>query len=293
MDDLKLPATLLPASTATSPVHVTHRRNAVAMTACLSQRPAQVVPFSKTSLAGRRGDNVSSRAPRFGQSNVRCAANRIEGSPDEKKSYRVTVTAADKLTVPTSRRHDEGASLDSYMRLPVSNYVNIPLPLDAKLERIDDDVFSLSAPKLQFFNLWVQPVVKTRVVSCEDMVQISAMECVLSGSQMVTDLRLTEAIQFSVETQFTWETNPPSITSNSEIKVLVDPPGPFALLPTSQLESSGNSVMRMMLGVLQKTFISELAKDYDRWAVDGEYRDTRAGRPAGAVQNVAASASSQ
>lgn len=56
--------------------------------------------------------------------------------------------------------------------------------------------------------------------SCEDMVQISAMECVLSGSQMVTDLRLTEAIQFSVETQFTWETNPPSITSNSEIKVL-------------------------------------------------------------------------
>lgn len=48
-------------------------------------------------------------------------------------------------------------------------------------------------------------------------------------------------------------------------QVLVDPPGPFALLPTSQLESSGNSVMRMMLGVLQKTFISELAKDYDRF----------------------------
>ena len=51
------------------------------------------------------------------------------------------------------------------------------------------------------------------------MVKISAMECILTGAQMVTDLRLTEAIQFSVETQFTWQTDPPAITSNSDIKV--------------------------------------------------------------------------
>lgn len=36
---------------------------------------------------------------------------------------------------------------------------------------------------------------------------------------MVKDLRLTEAIKFSVETEFTWTTIPPAITSKSDIRV--------------------------------------------------------------------------
>lgn len=47
-------------------------------------------------------------------------------------------------------------------------------------------------------------------------------------------------------------------------QVLVDPPGPFSVVPTPQLEMTGNTVMQLMLSTLQKTFIQQLADDYNR-----------------------------
>jgi len=55
----------------------------------------------------------------------------------------------------------------------------------------------------------------------------------------------------------------------------VDPPGPFALIPVPQLESTGNAVIRMMLSNLQQVFIRQLADDYNRWAQDEAYRTRR------------------
>jgi hypothetical protein len=69
---------------------------------------------------------------------------------------------------------------------------------------------------------------------------------------------------------------PGSIKSSSDIKVLLDPPAPFSLLPRPVLEQTGNAVMQASLNALQGAFIESLAKDYARWARDPSYRAARA-----------------
>ena len=70
---------------------------------------------------------------------------------------------------------DEGAnedlSLSAYMRLPVSQYVDVPLPMGATMAKVGsctgdetrDEEFTLTIPGLKFFSLEVQPVVNVRV----------------------------------------------------------------------------------------------------------------------------------
>eukprot|EP00193_Tetraselmis_chui_P014604 CAMPEP_0177774842 /NCGR_PEP_ID=MMETSP0491_2-20121128/13754_1 /TAXON_ID=63592 /ORGANISM="Tetraselmis chuii, Strain PLY429" /LENGTH=255 /DNA_ID=CAMNT_0019293311 /DNA_START=133 /DNA_END=897 /DNA_ORIENTATION=+ len=176
----------------------------------------------------------------------------------------VVVTAEDTVSVPTTMEHDYGATLAAYMRLPVENYVNIKLPLGGKLERMGGEMFELVVPVVRFFNLWVQPVLVVRVCSVPDGVEISALDCRIDSSAE-KELRLTDAVQFTVDTKFTWNDSPQAINSTSKLRVLVDPPPPFAMLPTLLLQATGNAVMQVSLKKLQREFIANLAKDYDRW----------------------------
>jgi len=61
----------------------------------------------------------------------------------------------------------------------------------------------------------------------------------------------------------------------TDIGVGVDPPGPFAVLPRSLTQRVGDAVLSTTLKVLQGYFIDGLAKDYERWAADEEYRLNR------------------
>src|SRR5438105_195566 len=68
-----------------------------------------------------------------------------------------------RLRVPVTARHDPGADLAAYMRLPVSQYVLIDVPMGGSLQRVSADEFELSVPRLQFWDVWVQPRVWCRV----------------------------------------------------------------------------------------------------------------------------------
>ena len=61
----------------------------------------------------------------------------------------------------------------------------------------------------------------------------------------------------------------------ADIGVGVDPPGAFALLPQSFAEKVGDAVMRTTLKALQTVFLKGLGADYQRWAIDAEYRAAR------------------
>ena len=85
------------------------------------------------------------------------------------------------------------------MQLPTDQYVLIPLPNNAKLEKMSDNIFSLKVPELQIFNVWLRPHVVSRVDVTPDGVIIEAIECRLDGSSEVQRLDLNSKFELFVK----------------------------------------------------------------------------------------------
>jgi hypothetical protein len=101
-----------------------------------------------------------------------------------------------------------------------------------KLERMGGEMFELVVPVVRFFNLWVQPVLVVRVCSVPDGVEISALDCRIDSSAE-KELRLTDAVQFTVDTKFTWNDSPQAINSTSKLRASTPQPLNLTATPAS------------------------------------------------------------
>jgi hypothetical protein len=229
------------------------------------------------------------------------------------------VTVAGKATVaiappPIQHALSHNVTLTHYMRLPVDQYVLIPMPLGSSLNRmdnIDGDVspssidypsecseFELVVPTISFFKLSLQPVVYATVQPHLNRVVISSTKCVLCGSPFIEKVKLNDRFDFSVNCTLTWEdplSNSSmsqlgeiecSITSETCIKVDVDVPKPFRSIPKRLIERAGNAAMKVSLNYIQANFVDNLATDYENWATNSEYRIYRASLSAKEVRVV-------
>lgn len=189
----------------------------------------------------------------------------------------VALRTSDRIVVPVTAQHDTYCSLQAYMRLPVSQYVLMDVPLGGSLKRVGEDIFDVIVPHVRFFDLWVQPRVrcKVRLLNSPERVDIRCVQCILDGSPGVKQLRLDDHVEFDVHTCFTPQQGPPAIQSESHINVLVDPPGPFRYLPDFILKSVGEAALKASLSTLQRVFINSLGRDYAKWASDSVYREER------------------
>lgn len=107
-------------------------------------------------------------------SSVECALDAGEGR--DCCAYAVNLRAHTRVRAATDERDEPGLTLSDYMRLPVSQYVDVPLPLGATMARLGegtvrtatasetrDETFELTIPGLKFFSLEVAPVIAVRV----------------------------------------------------------------------------------------------------------------------------------
>ena len=167
-------------------------------------------------------------------------------------------------------------SLESYMTLPVEQYVLVPMPLNAKLSRQDDE-FLLIVPPMNFFNLQVQPIVTASVILEPNQVVISSKKCRLNSptgeSSYIEKVRLNDRFQFYASCTLSWDTE--NIFASTKIKVDVDPPRPFDKLPRKLLETTGNTAMRLSMNYIIRSFLKGLSQDFYRWSEDEEYREQR------------------
>jgi len=166
------------------------------------------------------------------------------------------------------------------MALPVDQYVLIPLPNNAKLEKLDEEHFALRVPEIQIFNVWLRPYVVSTVQVTEEGVLIEAQEAKIEGSPEVDRLELNSKTAFSIKVVLKGQEDPRGLRSmlvaTTEVNVWVDPPPIFrAMFPKRLMYETGNSVLRTSLNLLQNTFLQGLARDYNRWAVDQAYRHSR------------------
>jgi len=204
--------------------------------------------------------------------------------PDDPK-YWVKVDVSDSVMVPVSEFCDPGAELEKYMKLPVSQYTLIELPLGGRLSRLNEHMFELKVPRVEIFSLWVEPQLvcqvsqETQPYQC---VQVVSNDCRVDGTGSIP--QLTECFHFYVKSYITWRNaepdaygvpQQPALICNSQIRVRLDPPLPFSVFPKELLEATGNAVMGASLKSLQGSFIKNLAKDYAKWATSADYRTTR------------------
>ncbi len=121
-----------------------------------------------------RASAASSDATVFDASSVECALDAGEGR--DCCAYAVNLRAHTRVRAATDERDEPGLTLSDYMRLPVSQYVDVPLPLGATMARLGegtvrtatasetrDETFELTIPGLKFFSLEVAPVITVRV----------------------------------------------------------------------------------------------------------------------------------
>lgn len=192
------------------------------------------------------------------------------------RNFDTIVKASSKYKTETVFQHDMGASLTSYMRLPVDQYVCIDMPLNSTLRRTENEEFELVVPPVTIFKLSVSPTVYCQVKQTPDQVLITSNRVYLGGSDYVRTLNGCYNIQIKSVFGFRDTEDERVITSESVIDVQVDPPKPFSYLPRRVLQSTGNLAMNIALRQIENAFINSLAKDYSRWATDEAYRDARA-----------------
>lgn len=193
-----------------------------------------------------------------------------------KMGFDVLIDVSSQFETPCSMLHDSDVSLSSYMQLPVDQYVCIKMPLNATLERMHTTIFNLTVPPVGLFNLEVSPMVICDVDQDQESVIIRSNTCILRGSPYVVGLNGCYNMQ--IETKFKWVDNneKKAILSSSQISVAVDPPAPFKFFPRKVLTSTGHLAMSIALRQIENAFVQSLAKDYERWATDAEYRLLRA-----------------
>ena len=92
----------------------------------------------------------------------------------KERNYNTFVKVKSNFEAQTILEHDENCSLKDYMRLPVDQYVCIKMPLNAKLQRLNDNFFNLTVPPVTFFNLQVSPTVQCIVSQTQDAVVIES-----------------------------------------------------------------------------------------------------------------------
>mmetsp|Transcript_19062 Transcript_19062/g.35108 ORF Transcript_19062/g.35108 Transcript_19062/m.35108 type:complete len:262 (+) Transcript_19062:173-958(+) len=222
-------------------------------------------------------------------------------SPSGIKDTKVAVDGkATAAIIPPPRHHalSNNITLTNYMQLPVEQYVLIPMPLGSSLTRVDnndvnfpsdsdDTKFELVVPTITFFKLSLTPVVYASVQPHENRVVISSTKCILRGSPFIEKVQLNKRFEFSITTTLTWEdalqlnlkddkSMDCSIRAESYIDVDVDVPFPFTTIPKKVLVLTANAAMKLSLKIIQATFVDNLARDYNKWANDVEYRNYRA-----------------
>eukprot|EP00956_Cyclotella_meneghiniana_P006145 scaffold8044_cov38-Cyclotella_meneghiniana.AAC.3 len=253
----------------------------------------------------------------------------IQHHSPTKFDTKVAVNGQSIVTVhPPSHAASKNVTLSTYMRLPVEQYVLIPMPLGSSLTRIEDKeekisnnnnpdvdmmvsstMFELQVPTITFFNLRLQPIVYATVQPYPDKVVISSTKCILHGSPFIEKVRLNERFVFNVQCTLTWsddllrKNHPQSrststndeeriltelkqtssssstactITANTSIDVDVNVPRPFNSIPKRILQKTGNAAMKLSMKYVQRSFVENLGKDYEKWAKDVGYREYRA-----------------
>ncbi|KAL0002712.1 hypothetical protein SO802_016493 [Lithocarpus litseifolius] len=185
----------------------------------------------------------------------------IRISADSTQKARFVARRKESVTVRQLER-----PLIEYMRLPASQYS----VLDAeRIERVDENTFRCYIYRIKFFAFEVCPVLLVRVEEQPNGCCIRLLSCKLEGSPMVA--AQNDKFEASMVNQVSCGSNQSNslvqqLTSDTVIKVSIEIPSAFSLIPVQAIESTGTQVLEQVLRIMLPRFTAQLVKDYQAWA---------------------------
>jgi len=200
-------------------------------------------------------------------------------------SLQVYAVERAQLTASTSASYavdDKGpgpGALDNFMKLPVEQYAVLEA---SEIQRLGPNLFELKGPRMEFFNIWVEP--RLRVTVTQDLgdedtlpsVTLSSDTAEVDGSDFVRSLNSKFNIGWT--TKLTWKAAPGSkgeISGDAKLNLDTEVIAPFSLMPRPAFNASVQAVLDSMLPPVLGIFMSRLGQDYTKWASDSDYRAAR------------------
>ena len=229
------------------------------------------------------------------QLTINCQRSVAQPKPNSKtRSFKNPARLVANHSVTTNISRDTthpSLTLDHYMRLPTEQYYELD---PSMIKPLGNNCFLLDVPKLEFFNIWVQPQVVTEVTThtngSSPHVLIKGLSCTLNGSPWIQQMKLNDKFDLHFITKLTWQdpvttrvnnnvssslNGTATITGKLELEVLTEVIPPFNALPISVLEGTCNTVLGGLTRTLLPIFVKKLAEDFKRWQVDEKYRQRR------------------
>lgn len=186
------------------------------------------------------------------------------------------------VELPCEGRHDAGASLADYMALPTDALSFVPLPAGASLRPLGPaDTFELVVPELKLFTIWLRPVCEVTVEKdpTRPRLVLQSRGVEIRGSEVLDQFGINDRVDLDVRCELEW-TAPaadgrPRLRCRSSMRMWLDTPPQFALMPRGALQGAGDSGLGASLRLLVQGFVQNMARDYGRWASDRQFRGLR------------------
>jgi Protein of unknown function (DUF1997) len=154
--------------------------------------------------------------------------------------------------------------------IPIQHYLRQPHRLVQALvdlnrvKQIGEDEFCLTMRPLSFFGFDLQPTVSLRVwAEVDGTVRIVSTNCEIRGIDYI-DRRFS--LKLIGELAPTERQGRTYLTGCADLQVQVDLPPPIGFMPSSIVESAGNSLLKGILNTFKQRLMHQLVADYVVWA---------------------------
>eukprot|EP00798_Chlamydomonas_sp_ICE-L_P031171 gene31171-6313_t len=117
---------------------------------------------------------------------------------------------------------------------------------------VDALKFKLTTPKLELFDIWLQPTAESLVWCRDQVVEVIAGDCLLTGSHHVEDMKFND--RFIVDVNITFLEKPKRSPSD-ETKI-----------QSKLIEAVGNTALALTTQLIISTITNVLVNDYNKWA---------------------------
>ena len=154
--------------------------------------------------------------------------------------------------------------------VPIQHYLRQPHRLVRSLvdpdrvRQVSDDEFCLTMRTLSFFGFDLQPTVFLRVwTEVDGTVRIVSTKCEIRGIDYI-DRRFS--LKLIGELSHQQQQGQTYLEGYADLRVQVEIPPALSFIPTSIVESAGNSLLKSILNTFKQRLTSQLLADYVMWA---------------------------
>jgi len=173
--------------------------------------------------------------------------------------------------------------LAAYMSLPVEEYVVLD---GANIERLGGNLFRLSVPRIEFFDVWIEPELEVTVQLVKGpngapKVLMESQRTIIRGSEWIERFNINKKFTSDFRAELKWQESsargggPARLMVKTGTEVFCETFPPFTMVPKATLERSCNAVLNTFVPALLQLFLSKLADDYVKWSGDAGYREQR------------------